>query len=119
MPKQFGVKVCCSPDGRRTDAGLLRRGREEAEGGHQPIEPDRRAEDRRGRPLGIAAGEPLKLRVFVDKSVVEVFANGRQAVMRRIYPSREDSVHVAVFSHGDRVHVTSLEAWEMMPSNPY
>jgi sucrose-6-phosphate hydrolase SacC (GH32 family) len=26
------------------------------------------------------AEEALKLRVFVDKSVVEVFANGRQAV---------------------------------------
>jgi sucrose-6-phosphate hydrolase SacC (GH32 family) len=37
--------------------------------------------------------------VFVDKSVVEVFANdGRQAVMRRIYPSRADSVGVKPFS---------------------
>ena len=39
-------------------------------------------------PFELKAGEPLKLRVFVDKSVVEVFANGRQAVMRRVYPSR-------------------------------
>ena len=51
-------------------------------------------------PFELNAEEPLKLRVFVDKSIVEVFANGRQAVMRRIYPSREDSVGVAVFSDG-------------------
>jgi beta-fructofuranosidase len=65
--------------------------------------------------------EPLKLRVFVDKSVVEVFANdGRQAVMRRIYPSRADSVGVKLFSVGGSATASpTLEAWEMMPSNPY
>lgn len=36
------------------------------------------------------ADEPLKLQVFIDKSVVEVFANDRQAVMRRIYSTRDD-----------------------------
>jgi len=70
-------------------------------------------------PLELKAGEPLELRVFVDKSVVEVFANGRQAVMRRIYPSRADSVGVRLFSNGGPASVTPLEAWEMMPSNPY
>jgi beta-fructofuranosidase len=57
--------------------------------------------------------------VFVDKSVVEVFANGRQAVMRRIYPSREDSLGVALFSEGGPARVTTLEAWDMDPSNLY
>jgi beta-fructofuranosidase len=70
-------------------------------------------------PLDLKVGEPLKLRVFVDKSVVEVFANGRQAVMRRIYPSRRDSVGVAVFSCGGPATVAKCEAWDMMPSNPY
>ena len=70
-------------------------------------------------PLALKDGEPLRLRVFVDKSVVEVFANGRQAVMRRIYPSREDSVGVKLFATGGAVTVTSLAAWDVMPSNPY
>jgi beta-fructofuranosidase len=61
----------------------------------------------------------LKLRVFVDKSVVEVFANDRQAVMRRIYPTRADSLGVALFSNGGPTKVPVVEAWEMMPSNPY
>ena len=51
-------------------------------------------------PLELGADEPLRLRVFVDKSVVEVFANDRQAVMRRIYPSREDSLGVTSFPQG-------------------
>jgi beta-fructofuranosidase len=70
-------------------------------------------------PFELKAGEPLALRVFVDKSVVEVFANGRQAVMRRIYPSRADSVGVTLFSRGGPANVATLEAWEMSPSNPH
>jgi len=70
-------------------------------------------------PFELKATEPLQLRVFVDKSVVEVFANGRQAVMRRIYPSRAESTGVRLFSTGGPARVTLLNAWEMMPSNPY
>jgi beta-fructofuranosidase len=70
--------------------------------------------------LALAPDEPLTLRVFVDKSVVEVFANdGWQAVMRRIYPSRPESVAVRLFSRGAAARVPSLQAWDMMPSNPY
>jgi len=54
----------------------------------------------------------------VDRSVVEVFANDRQAVMRRIYPSRADSLGVTLFSLGGAAVVTALEAWDMAPANP-
>jgi len=57
--------------------------------------------------------------VFVDRSFVEVFANARQAMVRRIYPSRPDSVRIALFAHDGDVEVPRLQAWEMMPSNPY
>lgn len=117
--KQFGVKVCCSPDGEEqtlvfydatekklkvdTNKSSLVKGPKTVEAG--PFEPK--------------AAEALELRVFVDKSVVEVFANGRQAVMRRVYPSREDSLGVTLFSNGGPATVTTLESWDMMPSNPY
>ena len=70
-------------------------------------------------PFELPGGEPLRLRIFVDKSIVEVFANDRQAVMRRIYPSREDSLGVALFARGGSFRVPLLEAWEIMPSNPH
>ena len=70
-------------------------------------------------PFELGADEPLKLQVFVDKSVVEVFANNRQAVMRRIYPSRKDSLGVVLFAKGDSVTVQKLEVWEIMSANPY
>ena len=70
-------------------------------------------------PFELKEGERLELRVFVDKSVVEVFANGRQAIARRIYPSRADSMGVSLFSTGGTTRVRSLKSWKIMPSNPF
>ncbi len=68
-------------------------------------------------PFELLPNETLKLRVFVDASIVEIFANERQAVTRNIYPTRQDSIHVRLFSEGGDVQVRSLEAWEMAPAN--
>ena len=64
-------------------------------------------------PLSLAPGEDVRLRIFVDRSIVEVFANGRLCLTRRIYPTRPDSLGVAVFAEGGPAWVKSLEAWEM------
>lgn len=116
---QFGVKVCCSTGGEEqtlvyydatdkklkvdtTQSGLTE--------GAKAIE---------AGPFELPSDEPLQLRIFVDKSVVEVFANGRQAVMRRIYPSRADSLGIRLYSQGGAASVSALEAWDMMPANAY
>ena len=57
--------------------------------------------------------ETLKLRIFIDKSVVEVFANGKQCVAVRVYPSRDDSNGFSICSHGQESELKSLEAWQM------
>jgi len=117
--REFGIKVCCSPGGEEqtpvfydaverklkvdTTKSSLTEGAKSVEAG----------------PFTLPADEPLRLRVFVDKSVVEVFANGRQAVMRRIYPSRPDSIGVKLFSRGGPAEVRTVQSWEMAPSNPY
>ena len=63
--------------------------------------------------VSIAQDETLKLRVFVDKSVVEVFANGRQCVAMRVYPDKEESVGVSLSSQGQACELKSLDAWQM------
>lgn len=68
-------------------------------------------------PLTVPAGELLTLRVFIDHAVVEVFANDRQAITRRVYPQRDDSDRVRLFCRGGRATFTGIAAWEMMPSN--
>jgi sucrose-6-phosphate hydrolase SacC (GH32 family) len=64
-------------------------------------------------PLQLASGEPLRLRIFVDRSMLEVFANGRQCITQRIFPTRADSTGVAVFSRGGPAAVSSLRSWTM------
>jgi beta-fructofuranosidase len=68
-------------------------------------------------PLILAEGEPLVLRVFIDQSVVELFANDRQAITRRVYPEREDSDRVRLYCQGGAATFASIQTWEMMPSN--
>ncbi len=57
--------------------------------------------------------ENLKLRVFVDKSVVEVFVNGKQCIAARVYPSRQDAIGVSLRSQGQDSELKLLEAWQM------
>ena len=72
------------------------------------------------RPRGPETGsfslkkdETLKLRIFIDKSVVEVFANGKLCVAVRVYPSRDDSSGFSIRSQGQESELKSLEAWQM------
>ncbi|MBN2329653.1 MAG: glycoside hydrolase family 32 protein, partial [Candidatus Omnitrophica bacterium] len=71
-----------------------------------------------GGPFELRDGEPLVLRVFVDKSIVEAYANDRQAVARSIYPTLGGR-GAALFSEGGDAIVTSIRAWDLMPSNPF
>ena len=64
-------------------------------------------------PFRLAEGEKLHLRVFVDRTIVEVFANGRQCLTSRVYPGREDSVGVSLFARGAAAKLESLKAWQM------
>jgi beta-fructofuranosidase len=64
-------------------------------------------------PFFLNPGETVKLRIFIDKSVVEVFVNGKQCVAMRMYPGRDDSVGVSIRSQGQDAELKSLDAWQM------
>jgi len=70
-------------------------------------------------PLATAPGEPVDLRILVDKSVVEVYANDRQAITRRVYPARAGSTGLALFAEGTRASFHTIRGWDMHPANPY
>ncbi len=63
--------------------------------------------------VAIEADEPLQLRVFIDRSVLEVFVNGKQCIAMRVYPDRDDSVGVSLRSQGRNAELKSLDAWQM------
>jgi beta-fructofuranosidase len=114
QPAAVGLRVRCSPDhAERTtityerSAGRLRIDRErasldpEAFGGVQDSE------------LRLGDDEPLRLRVFVDRSITEVYANGRVVATVRTYPTRPDSLGVEVFAGHGQPLVSRCEVWEM------
>lgn len=61
----------------------------------------------------MSGDEPLTLRVFIDRSVVEVFVNDNQALAARVYPEELDSLGVSVRAIGEDAQLRSLDAWQM------
>lgn len=62
--------------------------------------------------------ERLRLRVFIDRSFVEVFVNERQYLAMRVYPGRKDSLGVSLRAVGRDATLKSLNAWQMKPIWP-
>jgi beta-fructofuranosidase len=69
-------------------------------------------------PFDLARGEPLRLHIFLDGSVIEVFANERACLTARVYPDGPRSMGLGLFSSGGTAKLASLEAWEMRPISP-
>ncbi len=66
-------------------------------------------------PFEQKKGEALTLRIFVDTTLVEVFANERQVVMndRRRAAGARINDRVAVFSLGQDLRIEKITAWKM------
>jgi beta-fructofuranosidase len=65
-------------------------------------------------PLPLGAGETLRLRVLVDRSSLEVFAeDGRVVLTDRVYPDPA-SVGVALEAKGGRARLVSLRAFPLL-----
>jgi len=112
--EQVGLRVLCSPDGEeytdiiydRTE-NVLRLERSRAS-----LDPRAHTSERSGNLL-LTSGEDLDLHIFIDHSVIEVFANERAALTGRAYPTRKDSARVAVFTQMGTGRLKSLAAWRM------
>jgi sucrose-6-phosphate hydrolase SacC (GH32 family) len=111
---QFGLKVRCAPDGSEQTLVTYdpRSGWLSIDRAHSSLDP---AIDREphGTYLKLAADEHLLLHIFVDHSVVEVYANDRACVTSRVYPSRADSLGVEVFARGGPAQLHQFDVWEM------
>ncbi|OOQ83368.1 glycoside hydrolase family 32 protein [Penicillium brasilianum] len=62
---------------------------------------------------GKSTTESIHMSIFVDGSLVEVYVNERFALTTRIYPSREDSTGIALYSAADaKVEYSKVEIWD-------
>ena len=73
---------------------------------------------RESAPLTLDDREDLRLRVFVDRSVLEIFANDRQAISRRVYFPNPDDIRISLIREGAAA-VTDARSWELAATNPY
>ena len=62
-----------------------------------------------------AAGSELKLNVFIDHSIVDVFVNDRWATSIRVFPTDVDADGIEAFADGGSVAVKELKAWKLSP----
>ncbi|MCP4645657.1 MAG: glycoside hydrolase family 32 protein [bacterium] len=65
-------------------------------------------------PVPLTNRDRLKLRIFLDKSVVEVFINDGPASVTRVDYAPDENVNVSVFAE-EQATLMSLDAWEMRP----
>ena len=113
-----GLKVRSSPGGEEETAIYYDAARQELVFDSTRSGKDGRKTVERA-PFTLKPGEPLALRVFVDRSVIEVYANDRQAIGRRVYPVRPDSLGVSLYTKGGKAILKTATAWEIMPTNPF
>ena len=58
-------------------------------------------------------GNPLELRIFIDRSIIEVFVNKQNACLTRVYPANSDSIGFSIEARGRYARCKKLQAWSM------
>ena len=99
---RFGLKVRISPDAKRDtrvwyDAKAARFGVSGTAKG--------------GAVSDLKPGQPVRMHVFLDKSVIEVYVNG-SALTRRVF-SPADARGVDLFADGGQIKGVTVDAWQM------
>jgi beta-fructofuranosidase len=64
-------------------------------------------------PLVLSTDETLRLRVFVDRSVIEIYANEYLCLTSRVYPTQPDSLGIQFEAQGGTATVITCTVWEM------
>ncbi|MGO4273351.1 glycoside hydrolase family 32 protein, partial [Paenibacillus sp. TAF58] len=113
---QYGIVLRRTPDGEEETILYYDQEREQL-----GVNRNKTTLDTRERTTGIQEGllelhgEPLRLQVFVDRSLIEVYANGLKSLTTRAYPSRLDALGLLLL--GDRdIRITSMRIWEIKPA---
>ncbi|MFO7778836.1 MAG: glycoside hydrolase family 32 protein [Nitriliruptoraceae bacterium] len=102
-----------SPDGEEVTTLTLDRARGEVwlDRDHASRDPAARGGRYGGSP---DPATPIdRVRILLDRSIVEVFVDDRVALTARIYPTREDSTGVAVVGTPSSVADVELRAWNL------
>jgi sucrose-6-phosphate hydrolase SacC (GH32 family) len=109
---RYGLKVCATPDGAEetllvydSAASTLTADR------HKSSLTDDFDKKTVGGELPLA-GQPLQLHVFIDHSMLEVYASQLKSLTTRVYPTRSDAVGLRLWADNP-VKVKKLTVWRL------
>ena len=110
-----GLAVRCSPDGTEKTQIIFDRGQQTLtlDVSKSSTRDDVIRREPETGPLHLGGDEPLRLRVFIDRSVIEVFANGRQCLTKRIYPVQADSIGIGLVAQEGKAVLRSMDVWQI------
>jgi beta-fructofuranosidase len=111
---EFGLKLLVSPDGQEQTSIVYNCSQErliiELSKSSLSTLVDR---DMHKAPLSLEADGSLRLHIFLDRSVIEVFANRHPCLAARVYPTRPDSLGLDLFARSGETKLKSLDIWKM------
>jgi len=96
--KEYGVSVFCDKDGKGFPVTIKPESKVMEMGEIKP-------------PFELKKGEDLNLRIFLDKSMVEVFVNDRQAAVY-MHQHDKENVGISLFSKGGDI-TAKVKGWKM------
>jgi len=117
--KDYGVKVFCDKDNQNgmeifysADEKTISIG-----DGNEETKPYGSSQPYGVAPFELQAGEDLNLRIFIDRALVEVFINERQAVVQSQLHKPED-VGICLYSRGGDIKA-NVTGWKMAAANQW
>jgi beta-fructofuranosidase len=61
----------------------------------------------------VGGEETLSLHIFIDRSVIEVYANKRACITTRFHPETTEVLGLSLFAREAAPEVQSIDIWEM------
>jgi beta-fructofuranosidase len=116
---EFEINVCVSSDGSEFTRLSYFPGsaRFEVDTTHASLDPQAPGSLHEIPSLSLESGL-LHLRLFVDRSILEVYLNGWACLTARMYPTLKTSQGIEIISKGGEVRVKSLDFWTIKPALP-
>ena len=111
----MGILLRCSPDEQEFTRLIVKpsQNRIMLERANSSVSLDVESDEREA-PIPMETAASVKLHIFVDRSVVEVFVeNGRSYLATRIYPLRPDSLGIGLFCDTGQATLKSMDVWKM------
>ncbi len=110
---KFGIELRRSPDGEETTVMYYDKADQSlnVDRSNTSVDPDVRSFGLQKGILPLEDGK-LSLRIFVDRSLIEAYANERHSLTTRVYPLRADAQGIKLFSDRD-IEIDHMTIWPM------